>query len=452
MLRVLLLIALLPMLPAQAAPRHDLDDPQLAAIVDGEPISQRAITLMHAVAQKRRPETTVPEVILSVVEDRLVAREARATYPESALISNNKVGYAPAIQIQERLVANFQAMFAREIALAVHAEKGGNLNGIVTRRRPVLPADWQAVFGKPRLLLELSLDEAGRKAAAAHVVLAYRLGGQNGTVTLLDVYSAQHVQGRNRLHARDSAFAMEQAQQLLERRYVLDWVQHRSGVSAADYQTLTRAVEDRLVREGWTNVIGVTSDIHSDNAHLKALAAAVTPAEVEAFYNANKEQFIRIERVRARHIRLADFEAANRAYARLQKGEDFSALAREVSLADSAAKGGELGWIEQGDRIVPWIESIAFVQKPGTVSRPFRSPGVAGGASVWEILLVDERIEGYQAVDSESVRYVAGQAVAKQKALAQYHETRERLLRTTDIRLNPALFDSADKPAAGVAR
>jgi len=249
MSRVLLLLLAL-CLPATllADPRYDLDDEALAAVIDGELVSRRALDLMHAVAVKRRPETTPSEAVFSLVEDRLLAREARANYPMAALIADNKVGYAPAVQLEERVVANFQAMFAAELGRAVRAEKGGSLNGIVTARRPVTPAVWQAVFGKPRLLLEYSLDEKGRAAAAQHVLLRYVLGGKPGQVTLLDVYASQHVQGRNRLHARDAAFAMEQAQQLLERRYVRHWVAERSGLAKADHDVIVRAVEDAGAR------------------------------------------------------------------------------------------------------------------------------------------------------------------------------------------------------------
>lgn len=424
-----------------AAPRHDLDDPSLAAIVNGEPISLPVIALMHAVAVKRRPETTLPEVMASMIEDRLLAGHARANHPMDELIEKTRVGYAPDVQVDESLVANLQAAYGREIMAAVKGEKGGSLNGIVTGRHPVTVADWNAVFGsKPRLLLVYELDEAGRQAAAAKTVLAYQLGGQSARVTLLDVYDAQHVQGRNRLHARDAAFAMQQAELLLERRYVKHWAMTRSGLSPEDYRVFERAVRDRLVRDGWTSLIGVTADMHDDNRHLKMLAAGVTPEEVAAYYEKNRDQFKRIEKVRAWHIRTADFESANRVYARLQKGEDFAAVARDVSLAEDRAQGGDMGWIEHGDKNASWIESIAFVQKPGTTSRPFRSPGPAGASAVWEILKVDERVEGYQPVDSESVRYGAAQALARQKALAEFRNTRERLLDNADIRINPSII------------
>lgn len=441
--RLLVLLVIFGSLPGilSAAPRHDLEDPALAAVVNGEPISRQVIGLMHVVATKRRPETTLPEVMASMIEDRLLAGHARANYPMDVLIEKTRVGYAPAIQFDESLVANLQAAYGREIMAAVKAEKGGSLNGIVSGRHPVTGADWNALFGsKPRLLLVFELDETGRKAAAAKALLTYQLDGKPARVTLLDVYDAQHVQGRNRLHARDSAFAMQQAELLLERRYVQHWAKTRSGLSPEDYQVFERAVRDRLVRDGWTSLIGVTADMHDDNRHLKSLAAAVTAEEVAAYYEKNREQFKRIEKVRAWHIRTADFESANRVYARLQKGEDFAAVAREMSLAPDRAQGGDMGWVEHGEKNASWIESIAFVQKPGTTSRPFRSPGPPGSAAVWEILKVDERVEGYQPVDSESVRYGAAQALARQKALAEFRDTRERLLAGADIRINPAII------------
>lgn len=443
-----ILLVMIGLVPAMllAAPRHDIDDPSVAAIVNGEPVSRQVIELMHSVAVKRQPETTQTEVIGSMIEDRLLAAYARANYPMDALIEKTRVGYAPAIQIEESLVANLQAAYGSRIMAAVRAEKGGSLNGIITARHQVTAAEWNAVLGeKPRLLLEYALDDVGRKAAGNIVLLAWTLGGKPDRISLLDVYDAQHVQGRNRLHSRDAAFAMQQAELLLERRYVRNWAQHYSGLTPEDYQVFARAVEDRLVRDGWTSLIGVTADIHDSNQHLKALAASVTPEEVVAYYEKNREQFRRIEKVKAAHIRVSDFETANRVYARLKKGEPFDVVAREMSIADDKEQGGDMGWINHGDKNASWIESIAFVQKPATTSKPFRSPGPPGTAAVWEILKVDERVEGYQPVDSESVRYGAAQGLARQKALAEFRSTRERVLAEADIRLNPSMLDSPKK-------
>lgn len=72
------------------------------------------------------------------------------------------------------------------------------------------------------------------------------------------------------------------------------------------------------------------------------------------------------EQVRARHILVADEQAAKDIIARLQAGEDFAELARELSTdTGSAVQGGDLGWFGKG-MMVPEFETAAYaLQNPG---------------------------------------------------------------------------------------
>ncbi|MDH7487035.1 MAG: peptidylprolyl isomerase [Anaerolineae bacterium] len=91
------------------------------------------------------------------------------------------------------------------------------------------------------------------------------------------------------------------------------------------------------------------------------------------------------EQVWARHILISpeaaaeDKEAARKAaeeqaqevFNRLQAGEDFAALARELSDdPGSKEKGGDLGWFGRG-RMLPEFEAVAFSLPVGEVSKPF---------------------------------------------------------------------------------
>lgn len=79
------------------------------------------------------------------------------------------------------------------------------------------------------------------------------------------------------------------------------------------------------------------------------------------------------EQVWASHILIATEEEAEAVIDRLDSGEEFSALAMEVSTdTGSGANGGDLGWFGLG-RMVPEFEKVAFNLEIGKISDPIQS-------------------------------------------------------------------------------
>ncbi len=75
------------------------------------------------------------------------------------------------------------------------------------------------------------------------------------------------------------------------------------------------------------------------------------------------------EMVWARHILVATEEEANAVLERLNNGEDWNAVAAEVSTDTSNAQnGGDLGWFGKGQMVAPF-EEAAFAQEVGTISQ-----------------------------------------------------------------------------------
>jgi peptidyl-prolyl cis-trans isomerase C len=105
----------------------------------------------------------------------------------------------------------------------------------------------------------------------------------------------------------------------------------------------------------------------------------VSESEIRAFYDNNPETFKQPERVKASHILIKVDPKADSAQkaeakkkidmvqAKLQKGEDFGALAKKYSEGPSAPKGGDLGYFSRGQMVKPF-EDAAFGMKPGEVS------------------------------------------------------------------------------------
>jgi peptidyl-prolyl cis-trans isomerase C len=84
--------------------------------------------------------------------------------------------------------------------------------------------------------------------------------------------------------------------------------------------------------------------------------------EIEAFYEQYKDQFRPAEERRIREIMVATEAEAKEILIELLKGTDFASLAQERSKAESASKGGDLGFITKGQRGADFkkFDEIAF--------------------------------------------------------------------------------------------
>jgi peptidyl-prolyl cis-trans isomerase D len=111
-------------------------------------------------------------------------------------------------------------------------------------------------------------------------------------------------------------------------------------------------------------------------------AGEASPEELRAYYDAHRDEFAQEERVHARHILLRvddqrPIEAAEAAMAairgRLDAGEDFAAVAGEVSEdPGSKPRGGDLGFFGRG-RMLKEFEDAAFAASPGQLVGPVRT-------------------------------------------------------------------------------
>jgi peptidyl-prolyl cis-trans isomerase SurA len=121
--------------------------------------------------------------------------------------------------------------------------------------------------------------------------------------------------------------------------------------------------------------------------------------DVRNYYQTHPQEFGGEPEVHVRHVFLPLPEGASKAdeqkvravgekvLARLQAGEDFAKVAREVSKGPSASDGGDLGWLRRGT-IQKALEDAAFKLEPGKISGLVRAgPGL-------HVLKVEERRTG----------------------------------------------------------
>ena len=99
----------------------------------------------------------------------------------------------------------------------------------------------------------------------------------------------------------------------------------------------------------------------------KEIAPTITDAAIQARYDRDYKNKPGEQEVHARHILVATEGEAKQLIAELQKGGDFTAIAKQHSTEPGAAQsGGDLGWFKKDD-MLPEFSAAAFATKPGQV-------------------------------------------------------------------------------------
>lgn len=93
----------------------------------------------------------------------------------------------------------------------------------------------------------------------------------------------------------------------------------------------------------------------------------ISDADLQKFYDQNKEKFKTGEQVKASHILVKSEKEAQDVLAQLKGGAKFDDLAKKFSTDPAGQKGGDLGWFGKGS-MIPEFEKVAFAMKEGDVS------------------------------------------------------------------------------------
>ena len=151
-----------------------------------------------------------------------------------------------------------------------------------------------------------------------------------------------------------------------------------------------------------------------------AINETVSPEEIKAYYDANKNDYQQESEVNARHILIAvDKDASEKDVAAAEKkikkilakaksGQDFAKLAKKYSEGPSSTKGGELGWFSRGSMVKPF-EEAAFALKKGEISEPVRT------RFGWHLIKVEDVHEAGQK-ELDQVKDDISNIIAEEKA------------------------------------
>jgi peptidyl-prolyl cis-trans isomerase C len=192
--------------------------------------------------------------------------------------------------------------------------------------------------------------------------------------------------------------------------------------------------------ERWVEVLGESDAVRRFVESKIQSTVTVKEEEVAGFYTSNEQRFNTPEQVRARHILFqveqgAGAEVKQAAKAKAEKarqralaGEDFAALAMELSEGPSGPRGGDLGFFAANRMVQPFSEA-AFALQPGGIS------GIVETQFGYHVIKVEERREGgHRNLDEvgEEIKLF----LSRQKVSEKVGELLERLEKEASIVTN----------------
>jgi peptidyl-prolyl cis-trans isomerase C len=258
-----------------------------------------------------------------------------------------------------------------------------------TQTSPAQPAADQkpAAEAKPIELPEVVATVNGKDITRAQLQDIFNAAVQSSGMNVADLSTAQQLGGYTQL-----------LNDLIDRQLLLDAASKEEVTSEdvdAEIKKFKSQFPDEAIFDAQMKQAGMSSEkLQNDvREELKIRSwmedqvkvSEVSDADAKTFYDSNIKEFAQPETVKASHILFmvdadapADVvkkqeEAAKKAAVRAKGGEDFTALAKELSEEPGAKEsGGDLGFFPK-DRMVPEFANAAFAANINDISEPVKT-------------------------------------------------------------------------------
>lgn len=126
----------------------------------------------------------------------------------------------------------------------------------------------------------------------------------------------------------------------------------------------------------------------------------VTETEAKEYYEKHKDEFIKPTEVRLSQIVVKNEDDAKKVYERINKGEDFGKIAKELSIDDKTkASEGDMGFFKKG-QLNQQIENVVFNLRKGQVSMPLTNQK---GISIFKVTDVKGTPIDFESVKSQLI-------------------------------------------------
>jgi foldase protein PrsA len=164
-----------------------------------------------------------------------------------------------------------------------------------------------------------------------------------------------------------------------------------------------------------------------------------TDAEIEAYYEENKDRFSQPESRNVRHILVKNEAKADEIYQMLEDGDDFAKLAKEFSTDKGTAKQGGKLPITKGSTVAPF-DKAAFALETGEYSKPVKTE------FGWHIIYAMDDIKPETTTPLADIKDSISQQLAQEQQQTAINAWLEELKKTY-----PVVYAAGFEPPATTA-
>lgn len=277
-----------------------------------------------------------------------------------------------------------------------------------------------------------------QKAKAKEIVIGRYSIPNHGEqqVSYWDVYQIQSIQHKAKVRRGDYQQITQGIREYVAIKLHEHKVKASLGLEDADLATIWQMVSDKISKQQYFLETGIVMDLHHDQPRLAEFKATVTDAEVNAYYEKNKADYVQVGSVTARHITVRSQDEADKVRQELDDGLDFAEAIRRYSIAKD---DGHLGFINRKDKNLSFVKKLALIQAVGKVSTPYR---MLDGLS-YEIILVDKKQPEPLPVTDKSVRNDILNTLGVRKAKEALEANYRRWFAEKNIAINSHYFPAS---------
>ncbi len=164
-------------------------------------------------------------------------------------------------------------------------------------------------------------------------------------------------------------------------------------------------------------------------SQMRKSTSVISPVKIQTYYNENKDKFYQDDAVDMRLIQLNRnslteselLAQANNVVARVNAGEKFDEIAKEVSQDARKDRGGDWGWQKRADLRKEFVDQLFALEK-GQCTQP-----IILGESAFVLYVADRKFAGIQPI--EAVRSDIERILVSQMARDAQEQWLERLRR-----------------------